>query len=198
MLVMRTESVFSPHKADMLLKVCSNTMAPGGGGGGNAKKLPFGGDGGPHVSFSDLPPDMLKLIVEEVFEGDVKSTRLARVSQDVLCSVNDVKKTIQFAWWSGESAASLPMSFQDADLPVVKSQLINEVQVMNQRSFTNAFLQVRGCDKEDVFRIIKDEWLTNFSLRIIVHLMGHDNAYTDIQMGRQKSGQQVTLSFQRT
>ena len=112
MLAIRTESVFSPNKADMLLKVCSNTMAPGGGGGGgNAKKLPFGGGGGPHVSFSDLPPDMLKLIVEQVFEGDVKSTRLARVSQDVLCMVNDVKKTIQFAWWSGESAASLPMSF---------------------------------------------------------------------------------------
>ena len=93
--------------------------------------------------------------------------------------LNDVKKTIQFAWWSDESAASLPMTFQHADLPVVKSQLMNDVQVMNQRSFTNAFLQVRGCDKEDVFRIIKDEWLTNFLLRIIVHLMGHDNAYTD-------------------
>ena len=79
MLAIRTQSVFTPNKADMLLKVCSNTMAPGGGGGGgNAKKLPFGGGGGPHVSFSDLPPDMLKLIVEQVFEGDVKSTRLAR------------------------------------------------------------------------------------------------------------------------
>ena len=64
--------------------------------------------------------------------------------------LNDVKKTIQFAWWSDESAASLPMTFQHADLPVVKSQLMNDVQVMNQRSFTNAFLQVRGCDKEDV------------------------------------------------
>ena len=94
------------------------------------------------------------MIVEQVFEGDVTSTRLARVSRDVLCSVNDVKKTIQFAWWSGESAASLPMTFQHADLPVVKSQLMNDVQVMNQRSFTNAFLQgssprtvpMTGCD----------------------------------------------------
>ena len=84
MLAIRTESVFSPHKADMLLKVCSNTMAPGGGGGGNAKKLPYGGDSGPQAGFSDLPSDMMKMIVEQVFEADVTSTRLARVSRDVL------------------------------------------------------------------------------------------------------------------
>ena len=64
-LVLRTVPVFSPQKADVLLKVLSssNTMAPGGGGGGgNAKKLPFGGGGERQAGFSDLLPDMLKLI----------------------------------------------------------------------------------------------------------------------------------------
>ena len=43
MLSIRMDSVFSPQKADMLIKVCSNSVPPGGGGGGgSAQKLPFG------------------------------------------------------------------------------------------------------------------------------------------------------------
>ena len=88
MLSIRVASVFTPQKADMLIKVCSNSVPPGGGGGGgSAQKLPFGGGGGPMGGFSDLPPEMLRLIVQQVFEGDVTSTRLARVSQDALSVV---------------------------------------------------------------------------------------------------------------
>ena len=179
MLSIRVDSVFTPQKADMLIKVCSNSVPPGGGGGGgSAQKLPFGGGGGPMGGFSDLPPEMLRLIVQQVFEGDVTSTRLARVSQDALSVVNEVKNTIQFAWWSGESAALVPMAFP-GDPEVVKAQLINDVHVMNQQHLTRTFSQVRGCDKEDILRIVKNEWLTNFALRMIVDVMGHYNAYTD-------------------
>ena len=65
------------------------------------------------------------------------------------------------------------------DPEVVKAQLINDVHVMNQQHLTRTFSQVRGCDKEDILRIVKNEWLTNFALRMIVDVMGHYNAYTD-------------------